>query len=424
MNWLKKLWRDKRGNALVIVGAALPLVIGSAGLASDTIQWVMWKRQLQRAADSAALAGVYAKVQNNNSVTPQQAVNSDLDDNNHAKPDLLPSSPTVSFPTSGEWTNGVRVRLQIQKTLGFSSLFMPAAPVITAEATAATIATGIYCVVSLIDTGSTGIKASGTADVDLGCGMITNSTSLTAAIATGTSKVTASPIAAVGDIKDSTNWGDAELLPFTVKQDDPFANVGKPKPDTSSCASSPPALNVQWNKTMPALPSAGATTCYSSMTLNGTVTLPSGTYIIDGGNLEFGTKANVTCASCTFVLTNQSAGSTATIGGIKLNASAEVKIHAPDNEANPYDGILIYQDRRATLGTQQEINGNSNSVMEGALYFPRQEIKINGTAGIKFTCAQFVAYVVDFAGTGKISNTCDDDWGDDAIMGRHVRLVA
>ena len=53
----KKLWRDKRGNALVIAAAALPLVLGSVGLASDTIQWSLWKRQLQRTADSAALAG-------------------------------------------------------------------------------------------------------------------------------------------------------------------------------------------------------------------------------------------------------------------------------------------------------------------------------------------------------------------------------
>ena len=37
IGFFKKLWRDKRGNALVIAAAALPLVLGSAGLASDTI---------------------------------------------------------------------------------------------------------------------------------------------------------------------------------------------------------------------------------------------------------------------------------------------------------------------------------------------------------------------------------------------------
>src|SRR5258708_37356306 len=63
ISFFKKLWRNKRGNALVIAGAALPLVIGSAGLASDTIQWGLWKRQLQRAADSAAVRGGYALVQ-------------------------------------------------------------------------------------------------------------------------------------------------------------------------------------------------------------------------------------------------------------------------------------------------------------------------------------------------------------------------
>ena len=71
MSFWKRLIKDKRGNALILAGAALPLVIGSAGLASDTIQWALWKRQLQRAADSAALAGTYAKVQNNALQTPK-----------------------------------------------------------------------------------------------------------------------------------------------------------------------------------------------------------------------------------------------------------------------------------------------------------------------------------------------------------------
>src|SRR3954453_24006559 len=76
IKFFRKLWRDRRGNALVIAGAALPLIIGSAGLASDTIQWVLWKRQLQRTADSAAIAGVYATMQTQ---TVSAAVNTDVD---------------------------------------------------------------------------------------------------------------------------------------------------------------------------------------------------------------------------------------------------------------------------------------------------------------------------------------------------------
>ena len=59
------LRRDSRGNVIAIAGASLPLIIGAAGLATDTIQWAVWKRQLQRAADSAALAGVHAIVLEN-----------------------------------------------------------------------------------------------------------------------------------------------------------------------------------------------------------------------------------------------------------------------------------------------------------------------------------------------------------------------
>ena len=78
MSSLKRLWRDRRGNTLAIAGAALPLVLGSAGLASDTIQWTLWKRQLQRAADSAALSGVYTRLQADTQTDVEGAVTHDL----------------------------------------------------------------------------------------------------------------------------------------------------------------------------------------------------------------------------------------------------------------------------------------------------------------------------------------------------------
>ena len=66
-------------------------------------------------------------------------------------------------------------------------MFMSTTPTITAMGTATIVPSGKYCVISLEITSVTGITATGNADVDLGCGMITNSTSLTAAVATGSS---------------------------------------------------------------------------------------------------------------------------------------------------------------------------------------------------------------------------------------------
>jgi hypothetical protein len=410
----RKLWNDDRGNALILAAAALPLVIGSAGLASDTIQWTLWKRQLQRAADSSALAGVYAKVQNNSGQTAAQAVDADLLDNNHTNITLLGGYPEVTYPTGTGWLNGVKVKLALQKKLGFSSVFMAEPPVITAEATAATIATGVYCVVSLEETSATGITATGNGSIDLGCGMITNSTSITAAIATGSSDVHATPIAAVGYIKESENWNDAELLPLAVKQEDPFANVN---PTTAGCPGA--QLKVNANQTETVSPG-----CYSSINFAGDVTMADGTYIIDGGDLTIGSQAKVNCNSCTFVLTNSASGDTAPIGSVTINGGADINLSAPGG--GTYKDILFYQDRRAswTGGNVNKINGDSGSTFKGAFYFPSQQLQINGTAGLTFDCGRFVARKVEFAGDGSLTNTCPGGYGDGSIMGKHVRLVA
>ncbi|GAA4716211.1 hypothetical protein H9L13_06050 [Sphingomonas lutea] len=423
MTFWKRLIKDKRGNALVLAGAALPLVIGSAGLASDTIQWALWKRQLQRAADSAALAGTYARVQNNAGQTAAQAVANDLTRNNHVGFALL-NPQEVTFPTSGSWTNGVRVELEIQKRLSFSSLFLPNPPIIRAAGTAATIATGVYCVVSLIDSGVTGITSTGNSTLNLGCGMITNSNSLSAAIATGSSQVHATPVAAVGNVPPSSHWNGAELLPYTVKQEDPYATKEPPKPFGPCQGSASRLRNNPGNTIDRTADPAGSVQCVSEIDIKGTLNLGSATYVIDGGNFSAGGQAKISCTGCTIILSNSSGGSTANIGTVDINAGAEIKMTAPTS--GTYKEILFFQDRRAPQSTTitNKINGNSNSVMSGAFYFPNQALDINGTANLNFTCAKFVSYIVSFSGNGSINNTCTGGYGGGAIMGKHVRLVA
>src|SRR3569832_1664875 len=120
----RKLRKNKRGIAIVIAAASMPLVVGAAGLANDTIQWTLWKRQLQRAADSAALAGVYDRVASSGSTSPvSSTVSHDLSVNRHNWMSLLANYPAVNFPAdSGAMTDQVQVELRIQQTLPFSSL--------------------------------------------------------------------------------------------------------------------------------------------------------------------------------------------------------------------------------------------------------------------------------------------------------------
>jgi len=421
MSFLSKIRKDKRGNVLAIAAAALPLVIGSAGLASDTIQWALWKRQLQRAADSAAIAGVYDRIANDGATTNATvAVDNDLTQNNHTIVELVATYPQVDFPAdTAAYKIPVRVKLAVQKRLGFSSLFLSTAPTIHATAIAATIKKGTYCVVSLENTDATGITATGNAAINLGCGMITNSSSLDAAIATGSSTVTASPIAAYGDIPPSDHWGTAELLPFTVRQDDPFASVSVPT--FTGCQGAVNKLQVNASQTV-SVPAA-ASHCYSSMKLDGNVTLGNGVYYVDGGNFSIGSGASVTCMACTFVMTSSTPGTPVTIGTVGINGNATVNLHAPTS--GDFPNILFYQDRRAPTGASNKniLNGTATSVFEGAFYFPNQELQVGGNASMTFTCAQFVARTVTFDGNGGVTNTCTGGYGTKSIWGRHVRLV-
>lgn len=420
---VKKLWRDRRGNALVIAGAALPLIVGSAGLASDTIQWALWKRQLQRMADSAAEAGAYAKVAGATlddcsaigSATYAAPIAYDAQKNN-----VLPQTPTCSAtnpPSTGSYTadsNAVHVTVSMQRALSFSGMFLSSAPTITATATATIVPSGKYCVVSLENQSVTGIDATGSTNVNLGCGMITDSTSLSAAVATGSSSVTASPIAAVGGIPSSTHWGSGTILqPFTVAEADPFASVNATAP-AGTCANDP---NVGPQGNVNLTPG-----CYKGFTIKGTANLSPGTYYIDGGNIDFNSGAVVNGAGgVTFVLSNSSTSSTATIGGISMNGSATLNLKAPDT--GNYAGILFYQDRRATSGNTIKINGDSSSTLQGALYFPTSSLVFNGNSGETTTCMQIVAKDVQFTGNSSITNSCPSGSASGAFAGKKVRLV-
>jgi hypothetical protein len=405
MNPLRKLLGDKRGNALMIAGAALPLIIGAAGLASDTIQWALWKRQLQKAADSAAIAGVYANMVSQDVST---AVSYDLGQNNRTGYALL-NPATITYPAdASDYKKAVNVELKMQKSLGFSSVFMSSAPVITANASAAAVATGKYCVVSLESTNTTGISAGGTSMVDLSCGMITNSTSMDAAIAFGTSVVKATPVAAVGGLDTTDNWAAGTvLLPFTLAQPDPFASVPAPTIPSPCVAFADTPQSIL-------SPLEG---CYSSMTMKGKVTL-SGTYIVTG-NVDIQAGAEVSCTSCTFVLTNAIPSQT---GSLTINGGARLNLVSP--KTGTYKGILFYQNRLASGSTVNKINGNANSTLEGAFYFPNQQVEFSGTAGISYECLQLVARRVVFTGTSTINNNCPSDSGAGSFNGSHVRLVS
>ncbi|OSZ72527.1 hypothetical protein CAP39_04150 [Sphingomonas sp. IBVSS1] len=422
---LSRIGRDRSANMAAMTALMMPVLIGAAGLTSDTIQWALVRRALQRQVDSAALAGAYALTQNQNvanTVTADLAKNSNF---------ALSGTPTIeNGPTQGPFAGDssvVRVRISSTVRLPFTGLFMGSGMVISAEATAGLRQDGDYCILALDPTNSLAITNSGNTTVNANCGMHSNSAGEPAVNGTGSAVITASPVSAVGNVDNRNNTFAAGTVfqPYSVAQRDPFASLPTP-----SIAQSPNNGDVRSNQSRNLTPGT-----YRGMDIQGTATLAPGTYFIDGRsqgnnqnkNLGFnvGAQGVVTGTGVTIVLTMSNppaSGTSNLIAGMNINAGARINLTSPTS--GTYRGILVYQDRRAnTLGETVVVNGNAQSTLQGAIYIPRNELRFNGTAGMTINCLQMIGYRLTFSGNSTINNVCPANSGASAIKGNTVRLL-
>lgn len=407
MAFLKRLWRDRRGNAIVIAGMALPIVVGGAGLATDTVQWAMWKRELQRAADSAAYAGVYARVQDNAGMTAEQAVNNDLSKNNTTGIVLLSGYPQISYPTGAGYTDGVQVSIAVRKTLGFSSLFMSQAPTISATGAAALFDADSFCVVALAPSGSA-LRIGGSANVTMGCGAISNSSDPIEAVGVDGNAhyFAAEPVAAVGAIDGSIN-GSPDLEEYHIPMDDPYEGIST-EPDSPCKSFNHPSMTNPDGSMKPG--------CYNSFNLtNGTTTLSPGVYYLNNTDLRLSGQQRLVGEGVTIILTGTNPGS------LSMNGNSSLDLTAPTS--GPYEDLVLIQAANATTGNNNTINGDNNTNLDGAIYFPRGDLTFSGSTGQAFQCAMVVGYTVEFTGSATVQNNTGSCDAATQVAGKKVRLI-
>jgi Flp pilus assembly protein TadG len=465
ISMLKKLWEDTSGNALVIAAAAMPIMIGSAGLATDTIQWTLWKRQLQRAADSAAIAGVYTGVKDYSQTAVEGAVDTDLALNNHTFASLKGARVVTLLGDSGDQEDRVQVTLQAEKVLTFSSIFMSSPPTITATATAASIGSAAEYCVEATDTSASavGIEIAGSATVDMGdCSLIANSTNQTQAAKNGGngSSVTAKSLAAVGGVQYSSSWNVDSYDPYSTAIPDPFINLKVPtsamcnktftpvnSQNTSQFGGAAGTLDYRPSGTGAVKHNAGDIVCINSSAQGQSykgVTIGSGTdlklgpatYVINGGSLTM-TGGSLSCDGCTIILTGPTP---ATVGNIKLTGGT-LSLTGPTSDTNTaynqtyynYKGITLMQDRNAIdsnpSNPPNDMVGNGGQSVQGAIYIPSQALNYSGGSSTVSACVQIVTKRVKFTGNSKITATSQcAAFGLSAIgtgnTSRKVRLVA
>ena len=417
---LKRLWRDRRGNALVIAGAALPMLIGAAGLATDTIQWTLWKRELQRAADSAAFSGAYALAMGD---TASPAVNKDLDNNYYfRRPSVaavtgariaLTAEPTVAFPTPpATYTNAVQVTISMRKRLGFASMFMTATPTITATATAAQVPSDDYCLITLKRHGGAAIKFSGNPTVNLGCGAISDSDTNPSVDTGGTYTLTAPVVAGVGTLPSSIT-GVTRLRPHQVPMADPFASqYSTAVPAGMSCTNF--QQHASNGNTSPKTLTAG---CYTSFAPNGggSYVMEPGVYYLQNTDMTLNGNDVISGSGVTIIFTGD------TPGGPKMNGNATINLSAPTT--GPYAKMLFIQASNAATENGSTINGTAGSSFDGTMYFPKGQLTFNGTSGAMTKCAMIVSYTAIFAGNTNLQNSTTGCTANQTKKTKSIRLI-
>ena len=427
---LKKLAKDTSGNMLVLAGAGSMALIGGAGLGVDTVQWYLWKRQLQQAVDSGALAGAQAVSQGDGYRTYAL---SELENNSNFK--FL--EDYIGVPRTGSWVGdagAVEVVANFKRGLPFSSAFIAVAPEMSARAVATSVADGEFCMRTLAKTG-VGVKISGTADVTLGCGVSANSESYTAFDFDGGAKLSGSPLSAVGGVNYSDRNVDpgAAVQSFGVEQDDPYASIYK-----MSDVPTPPAahkcddtnLSIKPKESITLSPNATGTKrgyrfLCNGLNVQGTLTLNSGVYVIDGGTLKINASATIIGEGVTIILTG---GSAATVASMDIAGGATVNLRAPNSTDDPsfhaseWYGMLLFQDPLAAYNTIK-LAGDATSSFEGVIYAPKGNVTLTGTAGMVSDCIRLVSYTLAISGEATINNTCDSDVTKHDLGARIVRVV-
>lgn len=94
---VRRLVLHTSGNATLLVAMGLPAFIGGAGLAVDTAQWYLWKRELQLAVDRAALAGAWARTQSESRANYSIRANQEFNANIGIIRSMLAGPPVISL---------------------------------------------------------------------------------------------------------------------------------------------------------------------------------------------------------------------------------------------------------------------------------------------------------------------------------------
>jgi Flp pilus assembly protein TadG len=395
------LRRAEAGQAIVVVALALVAILGILGLATDIGYLRYTKRQLQTAADAAAMAGAaelaYGDV--TSAAQADSAANGFTNGTNGAT--VTVNNPPLSGQHVGNSSYVEAIVSKITPTF-FAKAFGVKTVTLQARAVA-DLGSGNNCIFALDPAASGALSVDALASISSQCGIVVESTSSSALSCSLLSAISATSIGVVGGVKSSF----CSLSPNPVTgittpiPNDPLAYLAKPA--VGSCT-----FTSQQNYTSANSPPAHPSTLNPGIYCGGiqiqpgaSVVFNPGVYILTSG----GGKGGLTVDIGTNVTTNTSISpygvmfyNYGPIGAITFNFTSfssgnSVSLTAPT--AGTYEGMLFLQDPGNTNSAQIIGSSSTNTVLQGSYYFPKASVVFSFSGNVQYNI--LVADKIEFA---------------------------
>jgi hypothetical protein len=387
--------RSDRGAAAVYVALVLPAFVGAGGLAVDVASWYTTKRILQTGVDAAAYAAAldFARqgLDQAPDLTSMQAVADDAASRNGVGTTVTLNVPPLTGPAAGD-PQAVEVIVTELAPVYFTGLFLAAAPPITTRAVAKAVVSDA-CVWALHPSAKGALTVSGSAEVDLNCGMVVNSNHEDAAIdQSGTSCLSATSISVAGGYDGNCVSPEPEVE--TPNYGDPLSSLEEPT--VSGCTHNS-KVSVSSGESVTLTPGVYC----KGISINGEVVFEPGLYVLDGVGIDIQSNAVVTntenaSGGVTFYLT----GSGSKYADVSISSGSDVTLTPVTSGALP--NVLVFQDRNAK-NAQSKFTGQAQMHLTGIIYFPNSEVEFTGGSTVNRANILLVANTLKITGNSYLN---------------------
>ncbi len=394
---LARFYRDKSGAVLIYSAFMIPVILGVSGLSVDVGSWYANKRGAQAAADAGAIGAALEILRVNQNDDGGDVTESEIqaiaiqiaslngyDDD--AGDEIEVSYPPKYGPYAGA-EDSVEVIVRRPASVFLARILFAEDVTVAGRAVAA----GKFddtCMWALNKTKKNTIKISGGAQVDLPCGILSNSNDPNESMGVdGGSCIRATNIKAAGDCFEPS------VIQHVVQENDPFADM---MPPSYGPCTNRKNIMVKSGDTKTLKPGVycGRITVNSGGTLN----FNPGDYVLDGAALTVASDGVVTGDGVSFYITENSGQG----DSINVSANADVDLSAPTE--GDMEGVLFYHNRNSPTNITHHVAGGATMNLEGIMYFPNQNLLFAGGSEIDPVTTFIVADTINFVGNTNVGD--------------------